>query len=961
MNPPWFSYTVERLARSLQFSDFDFCDLPVCIIYASLAGCPVKKADEVRRALDLPQWMREFAPDVPIVHIVLYDGLIVSQPPRECSGPMESFAALFGLCFRTRRLDSPGALDPALLRRLFQFDAHLLGSPNFCGFLSQADLDSARQVLRRIVSLAKACLDQLTKAYDQEIENAKQLSSRVKGLFAKKTPEKVSEYMGIPWRKLIYLRLAGIYMITRQYELARRSYKAFAGSLHDGQFSEQRIAAQFMAGVAAVTPLGLGPFKEAVLEVLPQIAQARSIRFLLFVPVLACEFHAAKGEFPEASSVCRKAIVKVSQLWSGNLEMKSVVLGLLYERLAGLTQDPHRSALATARAAVFYRQACQQPHALRCCIWLLRVLPTKSWVLLYQHVRLEKAAILCALKQWQRALIECKELLALPDLDFSLHEPVISQFWSPYNDSSLRKDQLVVRVNSLLEVRSLVLTDKTAAQYWGFAEEEFTKMIKEFDEWLRQQHTMKRDVSFDAWWDDEESAARAIKNVGVGNEIHLTIGLWNRYRFSVHLDRSVLRADFTGETSDLPAYRIEEVHDKGIPGLSTTVTPIQFKFVPLAAGTFVVNTFEKNYWGYVDTEIACGPLTFNAVAAYPQIRMEIIGFPDTAFSGQCERVIIRITNTGDSPMRGFALAIDHPDSFSCESGNVMICNSILIVEHREIVSVEQSTEICLILRSGDPGIECFHFFVAVSGMRCAFAVRKLVITKVAEFGSQCVAKFNDTSNNAYYCTVQSAVDRLEVIGVINRRNRILKSVALPQGAVLSMGQQLSFVVFTADETAEEVESWRSSLLGKSWIALLFRIGGVELSLQHNLTVDDRAPLYPLSLSMPARSEVKLGTQLRCVVRLEGTRDDDFALYIEPLPFMFCDITSISRSESYVGCRWTGMTRQRISRESEYKAEFMFTACGGGIFDLPGFKVCEDQNFANSSQLWLSQNIQIVPI
>jgi tetratricopeptide (TPR) repeat protein len=959
--PPWFAYAAERLLGSLQFSDFDFCDLPICVVYASLAGCPVRTADGVRQALEWPPWMREFVPDVPIVHVVLYDGLIVSQPPTECAGPRGSFDALYGLCFRTRRLDSPGALDPAAVRALFQYDAQLSGAPNFCGFLSQADIDAARHVLRQVAALARTRVAQLLRQYDQEIENAKLLSSRMKGLFGKKAPEKVSEHLGIPWRKLVHLRIAGIHMATHQYELARRSYKSFVGSFHEGQFAELRIAAQFMMGVAAVPTAGLGPFKEAVVEVLKTISQARSIRFLLMVPVLACEFHAAIGELPEAASVCSKAISRVNQLWSGNLEMKAVMLALLYERLAGLTQHPQRSALATARAALYYRQANQDPHALRCFIWLLRVLPTKSWVLLYQRVRLEKAIILCALKQWHRALIECKELLALPDLDWSLHERVISQFWSPYNDSLLPKDQLVVRVNSLLEVRSLTLTDKTAAQYWGFAKEEFATMIKEFDEWLRQQHTMKRDVSIDAWLDDEESVTRAIKTVGVGSEVLLTIGLCNRYYFSVHLDRAILRAEFTGEPCDGPTYRIDEVLNKGIPGSSTAVTPMQFKFMPLAAGRFVVNAFAKNYWGYVDTEIACGPLAFNAVTAYPQIRMEIVGFPETAFSGQCARLIVRLTNTGDSPMRGFALAIDHPDAFSCESGNAILCEGIFIVERRELIEVEQSVDVSLILRSGDPGIEHFHFFVSVSGLRCAFAVKKLVITKVAEFGTQCIAKYNDTSNNAYYCTVQSTVDRLEVIGVINRRNRVLKSMALPRDAVLSVGQQLSFVVLTADETAEEVEPWRSLLLAKGEIALLFRIEGVELPLQQNLVVDDRAPLYSLSLSIPRRSEVKLGTKLSCTVRLEGTRANDFELYVEPLPFMFCDINSNNRSESYVGCRWTGITRHKISSESDFKAQFVFTAYGGGIFSLCGFKVCQDQSFTNPAQLWLSQNIQIVPI
>jgi hypothetical protein len=70
-----------RLLASLQFSDFDFTDLPACVVYASATGCPSKRADEVRRYLSWPQWMHEFVLDIPIVKVVVYDGLILSRPP----------------------------------------------------------------------------------------------------------------------------------------------------------------------------------------------------------------------------------------------------------------------------------------------------------------------------------------------------------------------------------------------------------------------------------------------------------------------------------------------------------------------------------------------------------------------------------------------------------------------------------------------------------------------------------------------------------------------------------------------------------------------------------------------------------------------------------------------------------------------------------------------------------------
>jgi hypothetical protein len=71
--------------------------------------------------------------------------------------------------------------------------------------------------------------------------------------------------------------------------------------------------------------------------------------------------------------------------------------------------------------------------------------------------------------------------LALPNLDVSLHETVISLFWSPFNDPSLAKDQYSVSIDPLLDVRGLGMLDKTVPQCWGLAADDFHKLIFEFD------------------------------------------------------------------------------------------------------------------------------------------------------------------------------------------------------------------------------------------------------------------------------------------------------------------------------------------------------------------------------------------------------------------------------------------------------------------------------------------------
>jgi hypothetical protein len=429
----------------------------------------------------------------------------------------------------------------------------------------------------------------------------------------------------------------------------------------------------------------------------------------------------------------------------------------------------------------------------------------------------------------------------------------------------------------------------------------------------------------------------------------------------VHLDRAILCANYEGDDDVIPAYRIEEATDKGIPGDSTAITYISFQFLPLAVGRFVIDAFEKNYWGYVNTKIACGPLVFNAIAAYPKVTMEIFNYPDSPLAYQCEHIDVKIKITGDSPLRGVVLVFDHPEAFVCELPNVIYLEGITLVQHLEPVWPNAEVVIPLVFRAGDPGIVFFHFFAAVVGVRCAFLLKKATITEAAHFEAKPVAKINDTSNIACHVSVHSAVNGLELLGVINRSNCFLKTVAFNRGTILSAGQKHAIVAFTADNTDETTESWRSALLGKRALALLYRVPNVSFPLQRNLSVEPRSCLYRLVLKMPGQAEVILGSKIHCSVHLPEPPSQDLVLYLEPLPFRFPDISSQPHPQPYSPCRWVGITRRALSRESDFKCEFTFVAHGGGIVELPGFKLSTQPNRNGETQVYLSQTIQIIPI
>jgi hypothetical protein len=256
-------------------------------------------------------------------------------------------------------------------------------------------------------------------------------------------------------------------------------------------------------------------------------------------------------------------------------------------------------------------------------------------------------------------------------------------------------------------------------------------------------------------------------------------------------DRAVLRANYTGDETGRP-YDIEAIKNKNIPGNSSQVTRLSFKFVPLLSDLFVVNTFEKNYWGYVDTEIGCSPsVVFNAMNGLPTLTMTISDFPTSAWSGQCEPFTVAVTNTGDSHLRGFVIVLDHPDMFVCRSrkqGRVIRMEGIVLVQYLESVAVDEVVTLPFIFKAGAPGIQTVHFYVAVVGVRCAFDVRRVAVRNSAtvEWGAA-VAKANDTGDFVFHCRVTAEVDGVEVVGLINRRNTFMKTVSLAQGQVLARG------------------------------------------------------------------------------------------------------------------------------------------------------------------------------
>ena len=992
MRPPWYLTMVENLLMSMQFHEFDFCDFPACIVYATLSGTagPIKKAEEVRKSIKFPDWMQEFVGDIPIVRIVVYDGLLVSKPPDDVNAPRGAFSQLIGMCFRTRRLGTSGAIDPVTLRNMFKYDSNLMENPNFCGYLSNADIDACKKIIADIYKVCSSYIEQALRTHQFEYENSKQFSNRVKGWFSKKAPDRVTDYKQVPWRKIILLKMGALHMVLGRYEAARSLYKQFSKSIHDGRFPEIVVFSLFMAGMAsAMLQDGVRLFRELVEDVMAGIQSAKSIRFLIMVPCIAIEFfdYFMRNEF--SLYFCRLAITKINILWNGNQQMKSLFLALFYERYAGLMREQRHSMLQTSRAAIFYKQANQLSHTLRCFIWLFKALPKTSWILLYQNVWLEKAATLCQLQQWSRALNDCKNLLALPDLCKNLHEKVISQFWSPFNDSSLDKESLHISINSLLEVRSLTITDKTHPSYWQLPEQEFAQLIKEFDQYVR--HTMSRttSVSFDSWYDEEDKYRKvnAIRNVGVGNQVILTVELYNRYKFAVHLDRAILNAKFepSGHSTTNPdgkGYEMEEIHSKNIQGGTNKTTSLNFKFVPLSEGKYTIDSFTKNYWGYVDTVVECGPLEFNAIKEVPVIKMEIYDFPENVISGQCYEFSINITNIGNMLIHDFLILYDNQGTIEVSDHKTTDLETVsFITVHNELKPMESTlVELVLWVRNDNqehqknPYDIKYHFCVASNGLRCGFDMKTLHVSPSisAEFVS--MRKENETNNYVFQCHITShfASDtngEVEIIGAIDSKCRFLKFVDIDDNdRKLKNGETVSFIGCTAEfkEDEETAESWRSKLIGDKPLALIYQIEDNGLYAQMPLDIKcDKSPLQ-IKLEMPNEVQVKSNCTNKCRIYIKNP-PPNAKLYVQPLPFVFVDHKrkkiqdSVDNTPpSFCGCKWYGAKRRVLSKENNFSAEFSFYPRMIGVYSVPGVGVSASPNFERPTIIKFSENVRIIP-
>lgn len=966
MRPHWYSLFVEKLCQSMEYGDFDFCDLPACIVYVTLNGSKANKTpDEVRKSLTFEKWMKEFILEIPIVKVVVYDGLVTSKISDD-SLRKGLFFDVFSLKIRTRRAGAKGEVDKVTLNNLFKFDPDLRKNEKLYEFLTQADIDSCKDLLKKIYEIVKKYFERSLKTHEAEVENMNTISSKFKGLFSKNNCQRITDYLGIPWKMIIHLKIASINMLIGNYKQAKKAYDEFVSLTAGKNLAELRLFGVLMSTIAGINLNNRKQLlKEGIGDIMSHISDCRSIRFLMLIPVLGIEFHTAYGEFRDACTLCNLAIRKITKLWSGNQEIKNIVLALFYERYGGLAQDQRHSLLYLNLAAYYYKLSEQTPHALRCYIWLVKSLPKKQWNILYQYIWLSKSKLLSELNQNQRALNDCKELLSLPDLDQSLQENVISQLWVPYNNLNLAKDKKQFSINSLLEMKDLYIVDQSCPEYFGYSYEEFSSLIDEYEQYVRQTQGFSRNVSFDVWYEDNNERKNVIKKVEVGNVVYIIVPVYNRYKFIIHLSQSILHADFNGETNNQNTCEISTIERVNIVNNKRN-QELKFRFKPLYPGEYEISKIENNYWDQINTEINFNQLKFTAVENSYLVNMEILNFPDDCILNQCYKFSISIHNSSKTNLKNLAIICDHPKSITLLKNEENIIyetsKNIGITKIKRDILPNNDLIISYILLVNTTSLNNepikYHFFTMIQETKCSYCIKKITAKSIMNTSISTIFKTNETCNMFLRSKIRiSSIcnENVQIKGFINKNNCFLKTIQNEQTEIGTKNDNLTIVGYSNIETKAQSEEWRKNLMGSSYAALLFKLPNQEYDGQINLDIKTILSKYSLKLTIPNEVNSKFGTKINAKIELMNPKCEDFKLYIEPKDFEL-----INSKEPIHSCRFIGKTHVMLASENNFTANMQFVAYRSGIYTLPGFLVCENQEFSNPKFISISQNVCINP-
>ena len=949
MDPPWYRWSLEKLLEAQMFGNYDFCDFPFCILYGTTKTGPAMTIDKLRQSLKFPTWMAPFVSQIPVVRIVVVDAAYEAEGASSKDGGFNMV-----LCLPIRAPGEP--LDPVDIREWFRFDDEILLNKEKGARFSMQDFERGQTVMKAVKAFADIYRTEKLEQLKKEDNKKKNLKNRLKSLVKKKREDEL--FLGIQEKKIRHLRLASMLFVDGRVVEAKKTYKYFVKSLK-GSFPQLRTFGKFMGTLCTLlvpaTEKKKGSFKDEAAKVLKAIPTLKEdVVFMIAVPMLYAEFAARQGELAEAVAHLNFVLVNVLPRLSGRPGDSQILAALIYERMAGLTQEQKKVYRHTLTAGAMYESAGDTGNALRCAIWLEKSLDHNCWKSLYQGQWLKKVLLLETVGQTARSHKETEAILAIPDLDPSLHMAVYDQFMKEVKECIASR--ATIQIDTLMSVNSARLIDDTSPEYWGYLNGEFRSLNKDIDGWISRGE--KSALSYHDYWQGygkDEAKTEREPVVVLGMTISISVVLHNRYLFDIDLTRAEIEASYEGEQGlDRPF--IIKAHPESPNVLRPGATTLIFEMNPKAEGRYTVTSIKVTTWNVVTSVMQIGPLSFTAVRDFPRVQLELVEFPKRLSAGECAEFSIVVRNIGLCPAQDVVVWYDNIPAL-CALNNDETWNSARYYTASAELAPKESASATFMCRSDTAGIHDLSFVVSVGKLRRLY--RRETYSISARLSMEAIVANNamDTSNQMIHVTVRSYINNLKIIGIMNERGRLLKTMKASNDLV-NPGQTYSLAAFVCDELPDTVEPWRVKMMGGRQYALLMDFG-TDSKYYSQALINTNVPSSKnrFTFSMEPNSNIVAGTKVQCRLRMTD-RENDRPVYVEALPITFVDnnrgFTTIS------GCKWVGVSKRKLCFENEYQCEFQFYAFQPGCYQISSFVWSYEANSLDKNQATITHVFRVLP-
>lgn len=1017
--PAWYRILLFRIFESLLFSDFEFHDIPIGILYVTSFGEKCKKIDEVRKIVDnFPEWMQEFSKEIPVFCLVVGNNLNNPVDTTKLSEYQKyGFTKIksINLCSNGKKLNLEELKD------YFTWDYNILSNPELGNNFSNEDIKAVKKMANEIsLDFVMPEVYKQQKFYESESDKLNKFSKTLQTwLFKKGEPEKVTQYLNIPVKKMTYLQHAGYSMLFGSYQQAQRSYRYFLNSLNrDEQPLIQgrvQISVLLCDMILNDDPNDINQFIDDVKEIIKNRPGTVCLRGALVAPLISFEFCCHVKNWSQAIEFGQITIDLIEDLYADIEDVKNEFLAIMFEKIVGLETRPKHQISYRSMAAFCYRTGKQEGHALRCFLWLLSKLPKNAWNRLWQTIALEKVIILSEQSQINRSLHDIAYLMSVTSMSDDLQNLLLTQFLTIFNDRNADIKSLAIELKPLLFVKKVKMFDPSQPEFYGYSKYDFKKIIDKFNLWFSANVSRSSSISFEDVWNNGDAIEEEMKIVSCGVELIVEVRLINHHAFTVNMTDSCLAVkyepnntsnqDFSRSSSndekltlkaksstesvssDFNLSTVEHVDIHGCKaGNSSTKLPL--KITPISQGKYTISKLVNKYWGYIDGFVQFKPISFLAFNDYPRIKIEVVDLPKKAVAHQCIPFYLSVDNQGNTTIPQFRVLCDPFIVF--EEGDSDFNKHVQIVTIENPLESMQNAVVQFIYHvpESKEGKDTLHFVVDVQGVKCAYQKVEVEIEKKTIVKIDKLSMKNETLSRILLCKFRSENGRF--VSIFKKDGSLIKTIyndTISQGnkpnSNLNLFGNLNINLSNSNNglnSNNSIESEREEKCDLKSHTVLAYLDKSEEKIDDSwrcrlLKNDELGVLYEIKGSeYLAQANVKI-PRFEEEMKYDDDEENEFYhfklhiyedkslcrvfLFNYNGPDLYIEPLPISNemNNSLVNsCSWVGKKRQIIGKDRD--AIFRFSANADGIAKISGFKVSARRDFANSKLLNISQTFKM---